>query len=326
MQKNIQLAVSSLTMVALLATALFFLAPGHVANADSPAGSGLWSWARQVAATAPTVGGGEHEVVASGLVNPRHLTFGPDGSLYIAEAGTGGDECVQVDPEYPDFVVCFGQTGAITRVSLDDGTQERVVSDLPSVGDEFGFALGPHDVSFDEEGNLFSVVGLFFDPAAREELCPLDPELCSAYATLVSISETGEWEVIADLGAFEASQNPDDNIVETNPYALLTDADGHVVVDASGNDLLRVDSEGDISTLAVFPLRTFPNPFPPPDEVDMHPVPTSVEMGPDGAYYVGELTGFPFPQGEANIYRIEPGDAPDKDPEILATGFTMITD
>lgn len=36
----------------------------------------------------------------------------------------------------------------------------------------------------------------------------------------------------------------------------------------------------------------------------------------------GELTGFPFPVGEARIYRIEPGFAP----TIFATGFTMISD
>ena len=29
---------------------------------------------------------------AVGLTNPRHIRFGPDGHLYVAEAGTGGDE------------------------------------------------------------------------------------------------------------------------------------------------------------------------------------------------------------------------------------------
>jgi len=44
--------------------------------------------------------------------------------------------------------------------------------------------------------------------------------------------------------------------------------------------------------------------------------------GPDGALYVGELTGFPFPVGEARVYRVVPGE----DPEIYATGFTNIID
>jgi glucose/arabinose dehydrogenase len=54
----------------------------------------------------------------------------------------------------------------------------------------------------------------------------------------------------------------------------------------------------------------------------MDAVPTSVAIGPDGAYYVSELTGFPFPVGEARIYRIEPGEAP----EIYAEGFTNVID
>ena len=31
------------------------------------------------------------DVVASGLDSPRGLTFGPDGALYITEAGVGGE-------------------------------------------------------------------------------------------------------------------------------------------------------------------------------------------------------------------------------------------
>jgi hypothetical protein len=51
-------------------------------------------------------------------------------------------------------------------------------------------------------------------------------------------------------------------------------------------------------------------------------VPTSVVRGPDGAWYVGQLTGFPFPAGGASIWRIERGSPP----ETFASGFTQITD
>src|SRR5690348_14103362 len=34
-------------------------------------------------------------VVAQGLDNPRQLSFGPDGTLYVAESGTGGDQACQ---------------------------------------------------------------------------------------------------------------------------------------------------------------------------------------------------------------------------------------
>ena len=51
-------------------------------------------------------------------------------------------------------------------------------------------------------------------------------------------------------------------------------------------------------------------------------VPTSVILGPDGAYYTGELTGGPFPVGGARIMRMEPGGQP----EVYATGLTNVMD
>ena len=51
-------------------------------------------------------------------------------------------------------------------------------------------------------------------------------------------------------------------------------------------------------------------------------MPTSVVKGPDGAYYVGQLTGFPFPPGGANVWRVKPGH----DPEVFKGGFTNIID
>jgi sugar lactone lactonase YvrE len=59
-----------------------------------------------------------------------------------------------------------------------------------------------------------------------------------------------------------------------------------------------VRANGSISTLAVFPAR-------PGRSTDA--VPTSVAVGPDGAYYVGELTGVPFNTDDSHIYRVVPG-------------------
>jgi len=61
--------------------------------------------------------------------------------------------------------------------------------------------------------------------------------------------------------------------------------------------------------VAVFP--TLPNPlFPNFGPPTVESVPTAIARGPDGALYVGELTGFPFVQGLAKIYRVVPGQAP----------------
>jgi hypothetical protein len=55
-------------------------------------------------------------------------------------------------------------------------------------------------------------------------------------------------------------------------------------------------------------------------EIPVQSVPTSVTVGPDGAYYVGELTGGPFPVGGASVWRVVPGEEPTE----YATGFTSI--
>jgi sugar lactone lactonase YvrE len=52
-------------------------------------------------------------------------------------------------------------------------------------------------------------------------------------------------------------------------------------------------------------------------------VPTSVEVGRDGSYYVSQLTGFPFPVGAANVYRVSRRGGT---PEVFASGFTNIMD
>jgi hypothetical protein len=94
------------------------------------------------------------------------------------------------------------------------------------------------------------------------------------------------------------------------------------VTDAGGNDLLKVDRKGRVSVVAVFPLGP-PAPAPPDGtEIPPQAVPTSVVRGPDGALYVGQLTGFPFPPHQANVYRVVPGH----DPEVFAGGFTNIID
>jgi len=57
-------------------------------------------------------------------------------------------------------------------------------------------------------------------------------------------------------------------------------------------------------------------------QLDLQAVPTGITTGPDGAIYVSEYSGFPFPEGKARIWRI--GD--DGKPQVFADGFTQTTD
>lgn len=138
---------------------------------------------------------------------------------------------------------------------------------------------------------------------------------------LLKLTGHGGWRTVADLNAFELQNNPDGlHAGESDPYAVLALRGQRIVTDAAGNDLLRVSRDGQISVLAVFPQRTVLDPGGTP--VLMDSVPTSVAVGPDGALYVAELTGAPFPVGAARIYRLVPGGAP----EVYAGDFTNVID
>ncbi len=161
----------------------------------------------------------------------------------------------------------------------------------------------------------------------------------------------GDIELIANLFAFEEENDPDGAGVDSNPFGVASlDENTALVTDAAANDLLRVDKQGNIELIAVFPdelvstanlqgLIGCPEPFSPDlaficdtPEMPAQAVPTTVAVGPDGYYYVGELKGFPAPAGESNIWRISPdakgavcGSSPHVE-KLCHGGFTSIID
>jgi hypothetical protein len=82
------------------------------------------------------------------------------------------------------------------------------------------------------------------------------------------------------------------------------------VVDAAANTLDRVGADGSVTVLTLFPN-------PPVSDA----VPTCLDRGPDGALYVGELTGFGNAPGSAVVWRVVPGQKP----TVWQSGFTTIT-
>jgi hypothetical protein len=246
-------------------------------------------------------------VVMSGLDNPRGLAFGPEGALYVAEAGSGGDGPCFFNSA-GEFR-CYGPTGAITR--LWHGEQVRVVTGLPSHAPPGGtFGGGANDISFHGVGGMFVAMGIGNDPQL------VRPSLGAAgdlLGTLLQVNAGGGWRIVADIAAYEAAEDPNGGLIDSNPYAVLAENGSRLVVDAGANALFRVTADGAISTVAVFPSR-------PSRTTDS--VPTTVAVGPDGAYYVGESTGAPFAAGAARIYRVVDG----QEPEVYLEGFKMIID
>jgi len=160
----------------------------------------------------------------------------------------------------------------------------------------------------------------------------------------------GQTRMIADLFAFEENNNPDGaELIDSNPFDVQSlGGNAALVADAAGNDLLHIDNRGNVRVVAVLPnemvstdnIKTLEGcaegdtegicGLPP--MLPAQPVATSIAIGPDGNYYVGELKGFPAPTGASNIWRIAPGaswaqcgSSPDC-VKVFDGGFTSIID
>ena len=128
----------------------------------------------------------------------RGLAFGPDGALYVAEAGHGGSgPCITESGAR----VCYGPSGAITRL-WDDG-QERILTGLPSLavndpltpGRTGQAANGPTDVSFPHHSGEDQGLAVAAVPAGVDgELIAAAPGLLSLLARWAAL-DGGAWHV-----------------------------------------------------------------------------------------------------------------------------------
>src|SRR5262249_30638466 len=106
----------------------------QVAAADDPAAAGQ----------ASPKGSIPIETFAASLVNPRGLAFRGDGSLFVAEAGNGGPNTVDVGRGQPHR---YGRTGEVVRIT-PTGDKLLMAKQLPSIVTAVNEECGPSAVAF----------------------------------------------------------------------------------------------------------------------------------------------------------------------------------
>ncbi|MGH3414630.1 MAG: ScyD/ScyE family protein [Marmoricola sp.] len=269
-------------------------------------------------ATADQAARAPGRVVAHGLNSPRLISVGPAGALYVAEAGTGGKGPCVVGGDGSKS--CFGMTGSVTRIHR--GHQHRVLRHLPSLAGA-GEAIGPAEL-VTLPGHRYALsTGAGIDLHARHTL----PRRGQMLGTISTGRFGHRPHLFADIVRFEWRHNPDNSVAhDSDPTGLVRAHRGFTLADAGGNDLLRARMRHHrvhVHAAAVLPDRMVP--FPPEaggGKGPMQAVPTAVAVGPGGAYYFSQLTGFPFPPGAARIYRMVPGHRA----HVYASGLTNVTD
>ena len=264
-------------------------------------------------ASASTASSAHMTTIVSGLDNPRDLAFGPNGRLYVAEAGHGGRHCL--DPG-----TCIGFTSKISIVQIGKHQVRRIVTGLFSVAGQDGSGatgvdgisvLGRNSIYGIETGARDFIPSGAFTAAFRERVR-------GQIGRLIRASRDGSWTSVADVGHrdFVWTSNHQNKVPgqypDANPYGVLAGPTTQWVVDSGSNTIDRVDSSGRVHIAAFLPN-------PPSSDA----VPTCIDRGSDGALYVGELTGGGNAPGASVVWRFAPGESHPL--TRWATGLTAVT-
>jgi plastocyanin len=236
------------------------------------------------------------EVIASGLTNPRGFSWSADGTLYLALAGTGGeDQFVAGGTPFPFFL---GDTSSIATV--ENGCAVPMIEGIDSfLWADPGWIWGVMDLAI-FDGQLYALLsGGGIDVGASPN-------------GLYRARADGTLELVADLSTWLHEHPPAfvpwDYNADGSWFDLEAASDGLLVSEAVGGRLLHVTPDGAVTELA--------------DLSENHMVPTGLAVAPDGSVYVHHETVVPFPDGAAKVIHV----AADGTVTDAWTGLTAGTD
>jgi len=261
--------------------------------------AGLLTIATLASAT-PAEARGRVVVLRDGLNSPKGLETGK-GGVFVGQGWAGP----------PDPVLVYRTTGK-GRGSATPFTDPIAVTDIAGTADGAGWAI----IATSET-----------DRHLVRQAAPGGP--------VDDVFDITAYQAV-DVDPLDKDDPP--NPGESNPNGLTGFGNKVLIADAAGNDILRVDKDGNAVTVARFGLQlvgTDETGIPGlPPVLPAEAVPTTVTIGPDGWAYVGQLVGFPGKPGSANIWRLNPNaenatcsvDAPNADCAVWKSGFTSIFD
>lgn len=233
-------------------------------------------------------------IFATGLNNPRGLKFGPDGNLYVAEAGVGG---MQSSTDCPFAGSSNG--GRVSRIDMN-GSRTTVTDQLPSSQSlaDHPEITGPADVAFIGDQLYVLVDG---------DGCLSN--LSSLFNSIVRIGAGGMPTRIADLGTWLLAHPPGNPSLDFDPtgvwYSLLADGKKLFALNANQGTLTEVTMDGQIKLVTDMSTTIG------------HIVPTV--LAERGNLYMSNLGTFPI-MNQSAIYKITPSG----NTKEVVSGFSAV--
>jgi plastocyanin/sugar lactone lactonase YvrE len=214
-------------------------------------------------------------VYASGLVNPKGMAFGTDGTLYVAEAGKPGEVSVPLPVNFGG-IGPIGTNARVSRISVG-GQREDVVTGLPNVGLYGGIEM------LGAAGTVFLDGALYEVAAGHITVSP----------AVSRILPDGRLERVADLGAYNrahpVARDNGDAVPMGNPFGVIALGGNLYITDGNYNRIFKVTPQGAISTLIDFPGD---------------PTTTGGAVAPDGSLYIAQFGVAPYSPGSGRIDRV----------------------